>query len=55
MPVQYEQWLDAQTLSESASKNYANFKDVIFPLDKTKKRDILDKLWKLVNLVSLKS
>ena len=52
MPQDYENWVDAQLYSEQASKEYANFKDIIFPLDKTKNKAVLDNMWKYVNLVS---
>lgn len=49
---QYEAWLDAEYLSAEASDKIANFKDIIFPLAKAKKKPILDNMWKNINLVS---
>lgn len=51
-PENYERWLDAQWLSGSACANVANFKDVIYPLDKAKTPAVLKNMWKFVNLVS---
>lgn len=53
MPDKFEQWVDAQVYSEKASAEYANFKDVIFPLEKTKNKGVLDNMWKYINLVGL--
>ncbi|KAG6866749.1 hypothetical protein C0991_011408 [Blastosporella zonata] len=50
MPVEYEDWVDAGIYSREASKKYANFKDAIFPLEKTKTKTVLDNMWKYVNL-----
>jgi hypothetical protein len=52
MPEDYEIWIDAQTDSEEAAGKYANFKDMVFPLEKTKEKVVLENLWKYVNLVS---
>lgn len=52
MPEEYEDWVDAQIFSEKASKMYANFKDTIYPLEKTKFAYVLENMWKFVNLVS---
>ncbi|KAF7361625.1 hypothetical protein MVEN_00505800 [Mycena venus] len=49
-PPAYEQWLDAEYLSIEASENIANWKDIIFPLAKSKKRPILENMWKTINL-----
>jgi hypothetical protein len=35
MPDEYETWVDAQLFSAKASQQYANYKDVIFPLERT--------------------
>lgn len=51
MPVQYERWLDAQIYSKQASESYANFKDIINPLERTKDFSVLDNMWKFINLV----
>lgn len=52
MPEQFEEWIDAQMYSRHASEQITNFKDVIFPLEKTKKQPVLDKMWTLINAVS---
>lgn len=44
--------MDAQIDSEEAAGKYANFKDIIFPLEKTKNKVVLENMWKYVNLVS---
>ncbi|OAX37405.1 hypothetical protein K503DRAFT_850462 [Rhizopogon vinicolor AM-OR11-026] len=49
MPEQYEQWLDAQLYSQQASSTYASFKDLIFPLNRTEEKTVLEDMWKLVN------
>jgi hypothetical protein len=54
-PLQYEQWLDAEYLSSEATDKIATFKDVVFPLVKSKKKPVLDEMWKKINLVSLNS
>jgi hypothetical protein len=51
MPQQYEQWLDAQIFSQQASNNYANFKDLVFPLSRTEDRTVLKDMWKHVDVV----
>lgn len=51
MPAEYERWFAAQSLSEEASSEIANFKDLIYPLEKTKHKTSLDNMWKCVNLV----
>ena len=51
MPDEYETWIDAQLFSARASQQYANYKDVIFPLEKTKTKQTLDTMWRYVNLV----
>ena len=53
MPEEYEDWFDAQIYSRKASEMFANFKDVIFPLEKTRKQAVLDTMWKNINLVCI--
>ena len=53
MPEEYENWVDAQIYSEKAS-NSINFKDLIFPLEKTRHQTVLDSMWKNINLVSFR-
>jgi hypothetical protein len=51
MPEEYESWIDAQIYSQRAS-NSITFKDLIFPLEKTRHKAVLDSMWKNINLVS---
>ncbi|KAH0827858.1 hypothetical protein J3R83DRAFT_3485 [Lanmaoa asiatica] len=51
MPEQYERWLDAQIYSKQASESYANFKDLVNPLERTKDSPVFDNMWKFINLV----
>lgn len=51
MPDEYETWVDAQLFSAKASQQYANYKDVIFPLERAKTKQTLDTMWRYVNLV----
>jgi hypothetical protein len=53
MPEEYEKWVDAQIISEEASKHIANYKDTISPLTKTRAKNVLETMWKCVNLVSI--
>lgn len=52
MPEQYEKWSDAQILSLAATEKFANFKDIIYPLSKTKNVTVLDNMWKFIDTVS---
>lgn len=52
MPEDYEAWVDAQIFSAKASEEIANFKDLLYPLDKTRKKGILDNMWKFIDVVS---
>ncbi|KAF5389386.1 hypothetical protein D9757_004247 [Collybiopsis confluens] len=49
MPESYRRWTDAQLRSEIASEKYATFQDVIFPLQRTKTKAILDLMWTTIN------
>ena len=51
MPEEFENWIDAQIYSQRASNN-VTFKDLIFPLEKTRHKAVLDSMWKNINLVS---
>jgi hypothetical protein len=51
MPEQYEKWVDAQLFSEKAADDYANYKNIIYPLEETKKRSVLDNMWRYINMV----
>ncbi|KAI0793177.1 hypothetical protein C8Q75DRAFT_547778 [Abortiporus biennis] len=50
MPEAFENWVDAQIFSLRASKEVANFKDIISPLEKTKTKTVLDNMWRFINL-----
>ncbi|KAL1744793.1 hypothetical protein HDZ31DRAFT_63775 [Schizophyllum fasciatum] len=50
MPEEFERWVDASIYSQKASEVIGNFKDVIFPLEKTKSRTTLDNMWKYINM-----
>ncbi|TRM69506.1 hypothetical protein BD626DRAFT_533140 [Schizophyllum amplum] len=50
MPEEFERWVDASIYSQKASELIGNFKDVIFPLEKTKSRVTLDNMWKYINM-----
>ncbi|KAG7098800.1 hypothetical protein E1B28_000705 [Marasmius oreades] len=49
MPLDYDQWVDAQLYSEGAAEKHASFKDAIYPLERTKKAEVLANMWKYVN------
>jgi len=51
MSEQYEKWVDAQLFSERAADISANYKDLIYPLEETKKPHVLEKMWKYINMV----
>lgn len=53
MPEEYEAWVDAQIFSEKASSQYASFKDMVYPLEKTKNRKYLDEMWTQIDKVSV--
>ena len=53
MPEEYEQWIDAQLYSANASNVYENWKNLVCPLEETKKQPVLDKMWKQIDLVSI--
>ncbi|PPQ87476.1 hypothetical protein CVT25_008212 [Psilocybe cyanescens] len=49
MPEEYELWTDAQIYSGKATELYAAFKDTIFPLEKTRRKEVLDKMWNQID------
>jgi hypothetical protein len=52
MPEEYEKWVDAQLFSERASREYANFQNLLVPIDvELKKPHVIETIWKFVNLV----
>ena len=52
MPEPYEKWVDAQIHSETASNKFANFQDIIRPIERTQRAPVLTSLWKRINDVS---
>ncbi|KAF6763057.1 hypothetical protein DFP72DRAFT_1030216 [Ephemerocybe angulata] len=50
MPEEFEKWVDAYLVSLKATENNKNWKDTIFPLVSTRKKDVLDNMWKTINL-----
>ncbi|KAF8623087.1 hypothetical protein AX15_006499 [Amanita polypyramis BW_CC] len=50
MPEEYEKWVDAQLYSDKASDVFGNWKDLIYPLEKTKEQSVLDEMWRQINL-----
>ncbi|KAJ8696378.1 hypothetical protein PTI98_006252 [Pleurotus ostreatus] len=48
-PAAYDEFLDAQRYSLEATKNTANWKDLVSPLEKTKMPHILESMWKTIN------
>ncbi|KAG6831829.1 hypothetical protein H0H87_003748 [Tephrocybe sp. NHM501043] len=48
--AEYEDWVDADIYSRKASTKFANYKDLISPLERTKSKVTLDNMWKYVNL-----
>ena len=50
-PREYEDWLDAQAIPSHMKLYVSNWKDVIYPLKKTRSRPILDEMWFYINIV----
>ncbi|KDQ27753.1 hypothetical protein PLEOSDRAFT_1024380, partial [Pleurotus ostreatus PC15] len=48
-PAAYDEFLDAQRYSLEATKNTANWRDLVSPLEKTKMSHILESMWKTIN------
>lgn len=53
MPEAYEDWVDAQIESQEASDLWNTYADFIYPLDQTKRKPVLDRLWSQINTVRL--
>ncbi|RXW24981.1 hypothetical protein EST38_g912 [Candolleomyces aberdarensis] len=49
-PEEFEKWLDAVFFSDKATSKIDNWKDKIFPLVSTRKPDVLEGLWRILNL-----
>ena len=52
-PEEFEKWLDAVFFSDKATSKIDNWKDKIFPLVSTRKPEVLENLWKTLNLVCI--
>jgi hypothetical protein len=52
MPEEYMIWEDAQLLSLSASREYRNFEDLVWPLERTKDKNHLNTLWTQIDNVT---
>ncbi|KAK7685171.1 hypothetical protein QCA50_011534 [Cerrena zonata] len=50
LPAEYDDWLDAQALPPNMKLYVANWKDMIFPLERTRSRNVLDDMWRYINL-----
>lgn len=51
MPEPYESWVDAQIYSKEASELWNNYIDTVFPLEKTRKKEVLNKVWSIIDKV----
>ncbi|KAF6743545.1 hypothetical protein DFP72DRAFT_932870 [Ephemerocybe angulata] len=49
-PEEYERWVDAYLVSIKATENHKKWKDSIFPLSNTTKKEVLDGMWKNISL-----
>ena len=45
LPESYEAWVDAQIFSARATAMWDVYSDLIFPLENTLKRSVLDQFW----------
>jgi len=52
---EYDDWIHAQFLSDRAADMVTNFKDNLYPLEKTRKQEVLDNVWRSINLVRTSS
>ena len=50
-PQEYEDWLDAQAMPSRMKLHVSNWKDVIYPLEKTRSRSVLEDMWYYINVV----
>ncbi len=51
MPESYESWVDAQIYSKEATELWPNYVDSVYPLEKTRKKEALDKVWSNIDKV----
>ncbi|KAH9942511.1 uncharacterized protein BXZ73DRAFT_88059 [Epithele typhae] len=47
-PEAYEQWVDAQIYSQAAANQWANFADIIYPMDNTLHKPTVEMMWKKI-------
>ena len=52
-PQEYEDWLDAQAMPSHMKLHVSNWKDMIYPLEKTRSRSVLDDMWHYINTVRI--
>jgi hypothetical protein len=52
---EYETWQDAQLFSKRALQATANWKDIVQPIEKTRKLDVLQKMWQTINAVGMQA
>jgi hypothetical protein len=51
-PEEYERWQDAQLFSSRAMQTTENFKNLLYPLNVTRRKDVLSNIWRQINSVS---
>ena len=49
VPEEFTLWVEAQSLSDEASKRLGNKLGIIFPLEKTMKKEIVNAMWVRIN------
>lgn len=49
VPEEFTLWMEAQSLSDEASKRLGNKLGIIFPLEKTMKKEIVNAMWIRIN------
>ena len=49
VPEEFTLWVEAQSLSDEASKRLGNKLGIIFPLENTMKKDIVNAMWIRIN------
>lgn len=49
VPEEFTRWIEAQSLSEEASRGLGNKLNIIFPLENTMKKDVVNAMWIRIN------
>jgi hypothetical protein len=49
VPEELSLWIEAQSLSEEASRKLGRNLDIIFPLERTKESGVVDAMWTRIN------